>query len=889
MKQPSYNISFLRLVLSLLLLVAPTIYIIYLVVKSANTFFTIPNQDIMMQALYFGSGALIAFVLYYYRVRFIITFPLLILLLYTIYKSIEKYYPGEFDSFFVSIRFMLFAILFGLGWLTGFGLARWRHFPIFLAVLIVVLHIIMLSDATDLLMYTIFWEFFPVIIYAFYIIYVRGILDNLQELRFRQFLRLVARYALFLLLLVGLFHGLLAFLEDRDPLKMIMDKVGGGGSSDSTGYRNMDNDMLRQNQNQTFSMKDYAELRSQLGRTNELLFCSYVDNFFDGTDIPNPLYFTCYYLTKYDTKKERFETDPNMPSNDLFQPDPSQIPLFFTKRDTSVIRKGMGSKMRKVINVDVYINQLAPNTYVSPSTAFSCQPITVEEDYKDMFRSAYRTQCYVSELNSAYFVYNASEQPQIQMFQQERFDILGRIKDYKEVDKNFLKYYTEVPKGTLYDSIGTLAKEITEGAVTPIEKIIRVRDYFLSKTESGEPLFVYTLTPGSPNDPNIPNASKLGYFLFTNRKGYCTYFAGSTVFLLRSLGIPTRMTAGFMTVDRSDKNKGWYWFYGDQAHAWVQVYFPGYGWLDFDTTIGADESRESSQPDGTPPIQPPKALLAATGVIEDKGDSVSKTATLSLEKMVYHDIEMQPRDPYELEIDLKHAVIKDNMAQRDFNFLKEGDQVLIVSYDEDFKKLGPRKKGQKAEDLLERFPDPVPVDEVYIKPKEEKKPEEPKQQDAGQDKKGMTRRAIYIALFALLFFAIFLPLLPLITFTIMRMRANMAKDPRKKAYSIYRLSEFLHHQLGYERNTTPLNYAEKVIDPQFDSGYAVFLRVYLKTKYSNMPLSEHDVQVINKYYPSFTRKVFAPLKRSRIFARFINFIATLNFWTRKVNDNPNDQ
>ena len=59
--------------------------------------------------------------------------------------------------------------------------------------------------------------------------------------------------------------------------------------------------------------------------------------------------------------------------------------------------------------------------------------------------------------------------------------------------------------------------------------------------------------------------------------------------MLRAMGIPTRFTTGFATINRSDKNKGWYWFYASQAHAWTQVYFPGYGWLDFDKCIATPD------------------------------------------------------------------------------------------------------------------------------------------------------------------------------------------------------------------------------------------------------------------------------------------------------------
>lgn len=864
------RISFTKLLLSLVFLVAPTILIMFLVIARATDFFSILDRNTMLNTLYFGAGVAAAYILYVYRVRFIITFPLLLLLLYTMYKSIEKYYPGEFDSFFASIRFMLFAIIFTMGWLVGFGLARFRSFPLLLCVLMIAIHVIMLSSINEIHPKKLIGDFFPIIVYAFYIMYARSALDSLHEVSGRRVIMLASRLALFLLLLVGIFK--IAERVLRTPMEDAQEAINGMGGKNG---QNMEDHMLKQEKNQTFSMKDYAELRSQLGKSDELLFSAYVDNFFDNSDFPNPLYFTCYYLTRYNVQKERFEKDPDMPSNDLFEPDPTKIPLFFTKRDSSVIKNGKGNKLRRTIDVDVYINQLSPNTFVSPSIAYSCQPITVEDDFKETFRSAYRTKCYISELNSAYFVYNAN-QPEIKKFQEKRYEILDEIKNYKGTEPYFLSYYTAMPTGATYDSVRTLARQITAGAKTPIEKILKIRDYFLSKSDNGEPLFQYTLTPGSPNDPNIPNASKLNYFLFRNRKGYCTYFAGATLFMLRSVGVPTRMTVGFMTVDRSDKNKGWYWFYADQAHAWVQVYFPGYGWLDFDTTIGAEEARESPKPDGTPPIQPPKAYLAATGTILSKSDSITRKADFQLEEMVYHDQELKPSEYHELKLDLKNAVIKDNGGNRSFKDLHAGDHVLIVSYDEKFKKLGPWRKGQSVDALIDRFPQPAPIDEVHIKPKEEKKKEEKEQEKKAAQEEHFNANVLWWLLLLLIF-----PLLPLITFTVMRMRAKGARDPRVRAYRIYRLSEFLHHQLGFPRtDITPLEFAENVIDTKFNSGYAAFMRVYLKTKYANMPLNEYDIRTMDHYHPAFIKRVFDHIKGSRIFVRFLDFTSTFTFWTR---------
>ncbi|MBC7676189.1 MAG: hypothetical protein H7173_09105, partial [Rhodoferax sp.] len=58
--------------------------------------------------------------------------------------------------------------------------------------------------------------------------------------------------------------------------------------------------------------------------------------------------------------------------------------------------------------------------------------------------------------------------------------------------------------------IANLAHQVTDSAHTPVDKVIAIRNYFLSKNENGEHLYKYTDNPG---EPDIPNASKLMYFL----------------------------------------------------------------------------------------------------------------------------------------------------------------------------------------------------------------------------------------------------------------------------------------------------------------------------------------------------------------------------------------
>ncbi|MGZ3587236.1 MAG: transglutaminase TgpA family protein [Candidatus Limnocylindrales bacterium] len=102
-------------------------------------------------------------------------------------------------------------------------------------------------------------------------------------------------------------------------------------------------------------------------------------------------------------------------------------------------------------------------------------------------------------------------------------------------------------------------------------------------------------------------------FLIT-KQGYCEYFATTMAMLLRAEGIPTRYVKGYLPGQRLPD--GSYEVDQSAAHAWVQVYFPGWGWIDFDPTPGNfDNGQQAAQfdpgvqasatPEGaSPPVRP---------------------------------------------------------------------------------------------------------------------------------------------------------------------------------------------------------------------------------------------------------------------------------------------
>jgi transglutaminase-like putative cysteine protease len=79
-------------------------------------------------------------------------------------------------------------------------------------------------------------------------------------------------------------------------------------------------------------------------------------------------------------------------------------------------------------------------------------------------------------------------------------------------------------------------------------------------------------------------------FVTRTKAGYCQHFAGAMALMLRYLGIPTRVAAGFTSgafdADKNDSSKGTWRVNDNNAHVWVEVWFKGYGWLPFDPTPG---------------------------------------------------------------------------------------------------------------------------------------------------------------------------------------------------------------------------------------------------------------------------------------------------------------
>ncbi len=135
-----------------------------------------------------------------------------------------------------------------------------------------------------------------------------------------------------------------------------------------------------------------------------------------------------------------------------------------------------------------------------------------------------------------------------------------------------LARYTALPE-TLPGRVRDLAQEVVAAspqATSPYDRA-KALEYFLRQ-------YPYSLDiPGPP-----PGADPVDYFLFDLQTGYCDYYASAMTVMARSLGLPARLAAGF-TVQPTDED-GRQTIYEINGHSWAEIYFAGFGWVEFEPT-----------------------------------------------------------------------------------------------------------------------------------------------------------------------------------------------------------------------------------------------------------------------------------------------------------------
>ena len=145
--------------------------------------------------------------------------------------------------------------------------------------------------------------------------------------------------------------------------------------------------------------------------------------------------------------------------------------------------------------------------------------------------------------------------------------------DSTDHESSIINLYTQLPPN-ITPRTRALAYTLTRDAKTNYDKARLLTDY-LQRT------YPYDYFP----PPQAPNSEAVDQFLFVDKRGVCEQYVTALVVMLRELGVPSRLAAGFGS-GYYNAVTGYYEVRASDAHAWVEVYFPNHGWVAFDPTPG---------------------------------------------------------------------------------------------------------------------------------------------------------------------------------------------------------------------------------------------------------------------------------------------------------------
>ena len=193
------------------------------------------------------------------------------------------------------------------------------------------------------------------------------------------------------------------------------------------------------------------------------------------------------------------------------------------------------------------------------------------------------------EVNDRYIVVSA----QTRITQRE---LRAAGTDYPE---SIRALYLQLPEN-MSARVAADAAAVTELGETPYDKA-RMLETFLRSFEYNDDI-----------EAPPPDRDPVEYFLYDIRTGYCDYYATSMAVMLRSLGIPARVVSGYAE-GQYDPESAMFFITERDAHTWVEVFFPGYGWIEFEPTAGETQLNRASGEETNDEALPDEGLLGEDG------------------------------------------------------------------------------------------------------------------------------------------------------------------------------------------------------------------------------------------------------------------------------------
>lgn len=144
-----------------------------------------------------------------------------------------------------------------------------------------------------------------------------------------------------------------------------------------------------------------------------------------------------------------------------------------------------------------------------------------------------------------------------------------------------------------------LARQVVQeaGATDPYHMARALADYLRTNSR-----FSYATVAALPSDAG---QDLVDFFLFdrNGQVGYCEYFASAMAVMARTLGLPSRVAVGYAPGERIEN--GIFQYRERQAHAWTEIFFPGYGWQIFEATHSIAAVARVPGAGTVPPVNPP--------------------------------------------------------------------------------------------------------------------------------------------------------------------------------------------------------------------------------------------------------------------------------------------
>lgn len=153
---------------------------------------------------------------------------------------------------------------------------------------------------------------------------------------------------------------------------------------------------------------------------------------------------------------------------------------------------------------------------------------------------------------------------------QQATPTIAELRAAPAADRSAMARWLQLPSMPRY--VTNLVDQLTRGKITPYDRVRAISDWFADPTTG----FVYSLKTTAGD-----SGSDLVDFL-QNKTGFCQQYAAAMAVMMRLTGVPSRVVLGYM--HPAPDAQGNFNITTFDAHAWVEGYFPGLGWIPFDPT-----------------------------------------------------------------------------------------------------------------------------------------------------------------------------------------------------------------------------------------------------------------------------------------------------------------